>query len=89
MKICAYAYSSNIMSAWALENVDIKRVMSAAASIATLTWHDLEPNMLNEQFLVPMANLIICFELNFSIFIFQGRRKQMNFGEGGLATVKT
>ena len=51
-----------------LENVDLKRVMSAAASIATLIWHDLEPNMQDEQFLVPMANLIICFQLNFAIF---------------------
>ena len=45
-----------------------KRAMSAAASIATLTWHDLEPNMQDEQFFVPMANLIVCFQLNFAIF---------------------
>ena len=30
----------------------------------TLTWHDLEPNMLDEQLLVPIANLNFCFELN-------------------------
>ena len=29
-----------------------KRAMSAAASIATLTWHDLEANMQDDQFLV-------------------------------------
>ena len=63
-----YAQSSNLILAWALENVDLKRVMSATVSIATLTWHDLELNMLDEQYLavVPMANLILCFELNFS-----------------------
>ena len=44
------------------------RATSAAASIATLTWHNLEPNMQDEQFLVPMANLILCFQLNFAIF---------------------
>ena len=59
---------SNGVSARALENVDPKRVMSTAASIATLTWHDLEPKMLDEQFLVPMVNLILCFKLNFAIF---------------------
>ena len=58
-----------VVSARALENVDlIKRVMSTAASIATLTWHDLQPKMLDEQFLVPMASLILCFKLNFAIF---------------------
>ena len=57
--------SSNVVSARALEN---ERVMSTAASIATLTWHDLEPKILDEQFLVPMANLILCFKLNFAIF---------------------
>ena len=45
-----------------------KRAMSAAALIASLTWHDLEPNMLDVQFLVSMANLILCFKLNFAIF---------------------
>ena len=69
MKTRAYVHSSNVVSArGALENVDLKRVMSAAASIATLIWHDLEPNMQDEQFLVPMAKLIICFQLNFGIF---------------------
>ena len=48
----------NLCSARALENADLKRVMSAAVSIATLTWHDLALNMQDEQFLVPMANLI-------------------------------
>ena len=43
-----------------------KRAMSAAASIANLTWHELEPNMQGEQFLVPMANLILCFQSNFA-----------------------
>ena len=42
-----------LCSARALENADLKRVMSAAVSIATPTWHDLEPNMQDEQFLVP------------------------------------
>ena len=68
MKTRAYVHSSNVVSARALENVDLKRVMSAAASIATLIWHDLEPNMQGEQFLVPMANLINCLQLNFGIF---------------------
>ena len=68
MKTRAYVHSSNIVLAWALEKVDLKRVMSTAASIATLTWHDLEPNMLDEQFLMPMANLILCFKLHFAIF---------------------
>ena len=69
MKTRAHVHSSNIVLVWTLENVDLKKVMSAAASIATLTWHDLEPNMLqDEQFLAPMANLILCLELNFSIF---------------------
>ena len=45
-----------------------KRVISAAALIASLTWHDLELNMLDVQFLVSMANLILCFKLNFAIF---------------------
>ena len=60
--------SSNVVSARALEKVGLKRVMSTAASIATLTWHDLEPKVLDEQFLVPMANLILCFKLNFAAF---------------------
>ena len=68
MKTHAYVHSPNVVSARAIENVDLKRAMSPAASIATLTWHDLEPNMQNEQFLVPMANLIFCFQLNFAIF---------------------
>ena len=59
--ICPLPHSSNVVSARALENVDLKRVISAAVSIATLIWHDLEPNMQDKQFLVPMANLIICF----------------------------
>ena len=59
--ICPLLHSSNVVSARALENVDLKRVISAAVSIATLIWHDLEPNMQDKQFLVPMANLIICF----------------------------
>ena len=42
--------------------------MSVAAWIATLTWHDLEANIQDEQFHVPTANLILCFELNFAIF---------------------
>ena len=50
--------SSNVVSARAID-IDPKRVMSTAASIATLTWHDLEPKILDEQFLVPMANLIL------------------------------
>ena len=66
MKTCAYVHSSNVVSAWALENVDLKRVISAAVSIATLIWHDLEPNMQDNQFLVPIANRIICFQLNFA-----------------------
>ena len=45
MKTRAYVYSSNVVSARALETV----------SIATLIWHDLEPNMQDKQFLVPMA----------------------------------
>ena len=56
------------MSARALENIDLKRVMSAAASIATLIWHDLGTKMQDEQFLVPMTNLILCFQLKFVIF---------------------
>ena len=63
MKTRAYVHSSNVVSARALENADLKRVISAAVSIATLIWHDLEPNMQDKQFLVPMANLIICFYL--------------------------
>ena len=50
MKTRAYVHSSNVVSARALETV----------SIATLIWHDLEPNMQDKQFLVPMANLILC-----------------------------
>ena len=69
MKTLAYVYSSNMVLAWALENVDLKRVMSTTASIATLTWRDLEPNMLDEQFFVPMANLIPCFKLNFALLL--------------------
>ena len=42
-----------------------KRAMLAAASIANLTWHELEPNMQGEQFFVPMANLILCFQSKF------------------------
>ena len=45
MKTRAYVHSSNVVSARALENVVLKRVISAAVSIATLIWHDLEPNM--------------------------------------------
>ena len=56
--------------------------MSTAASIATLTLHDLEPNMLDEQFLVPMANLILCFNLNFAIFC------RYNWGKNQLYTFK-
>ena len=52
-----------VVSARALEKVDLIKRVSTAASIATLTWHDLEPKMLDEQFLVPMANLILCFKL--------------------------
>ena len=51
MKTRAYVHSSKVVSAWALENVDLKRVISAAVSIATLVWHDLEPNMQDKQFL--------------------------------------
>ena len=51
MKTRAYVHSSNVVIARALETV----------SIATLIWHDLEPNMQDKQFLVPMANLILCF----------------------------
>ena len=40
--------SSNVLSAWALENVDLETVMSTAASIATLTWYDLEPKMVDK-----------------------------------------
>ena len=58
----------HVVSARALENVGLKRVISAAVSIATLIWHDLEPNMQDKQFLVSMANLILCFQLNFAIF---------------------
>ena len=61
MKTRAYVHSSKVVSARALENVDLKRVISAAVSIATLIWHDLEPNMQDKQFLLPMANLILCF----------------------------
>ena len=62
MKTRAYVHSSNVVSARrALENVGLKRVISAAVSIATLIWHDFEPNMQDKQFLVPMANLILCF----------------------------
>ena len=69
MKTCAYVHRQmSCHAARALENVGLKRVMSTAASIATLTWHDLEPKMLDEQFLVPMANLILCFKLNFAVF---------------------
>ena len=68
MKTCAYVHSSNVVSARALENVDLKRVISAAVSIATLIWHDLEPNMQDKQFLVPTANRILYFQLNFAIF---------------------
>ena len=68
MKTRAHVHSSNVVSARALENVDLKRVISAAVSIATLIWHDLEPNMQDKQFLMPMANLILCFQLNFAIF---------------------
>ena len=68
MKTRAYVHSSNVVSARALENVDLKRVISAAVSIATLIWHDLEPNMQDKQFLMPMANRILCFQLNFAIF---------------------
>ena len=60
MKTRAYVHSSNVVSARELENVDLKRVISAAVSIATI-WHDLEPNMQDKQFLVPMANLILSF----------------------------
>ena len=51
MKTRAYVHSSKVVSARALENVDLKRVISAAVSIATLVWHDLEPNMQVKQFL--------------------------------------
>ena len=51
MKTRAYVHSSKVVSARALENVDLKRVISAAVSIATLVWHDLEPNMQHKQFL--------------------------------------
>ena len=51
MKTRAYVHSSKVVSARALENVDLKRVISAAVSIATLVWHDLEPNMQDKQFL--------------------------------------
>ena len=61
MKTRAYVHSSNVVSARALENVDLRRVISAAVSIATLIWHDLEPNMQDKQFLVPMANLMLYF----------------------------
>ena len=63
MKTRVYVHSSNVVSARALENVGLERVISfsAAVSIATLIWHDLEPNMQDKQFLVPMANLILCF----------------------------
>ena len=44
MKTRAYVHSSNVVSARALETV----------SIATLIWHDLEPNMQDKQFLVTM-----------------------------------
>ena len=63
MKTRAYVHSPNVVSARTLENADLKRVISAAVSIATLIWHDLEPNMQDKQFLLPMANLIICFYL--------------------------
>ena len=51
MKARAYVHSSKVVSARALGNVDLKRVISAAVSIATLVWHDLEPNMQDKQFL--------------------------------------
>ena len=51
MKTRAYVHSSNVVSARTLETV----------SIDTLIRHDLEPNMQDKQFLVPMANLILCF----------------------------
>ena len=51
MKTRACVHSSNVVIARALETV----------SIATPLWHDLEPNMQDKQFLVPMANLILCF----------------------------
>ena len=51
MKTRAYVHSSKVVSARALENVDLKRVISAAVSIATLLCHDLEPNMQDKQFL--------------------------------------
>ena len=38
------------MSVRVLENADLKRMMSTAASMLRL-WHDLEPNMQDEQFL--------------------------------------
>ena len=64
----AYIHSSNVVSARALENVGLERVIAAAVSIATLIWHNLEPGMQDKQFLVPIANLILCFQLNFAIF---------------------
>ena len=69
MKTRAYAivHSSKIVSSVDTQKGQ-KRVMSRAAFIATLTWHNLEPNILDEQFLVPIANLILYLELNFAIF---------------------
>ena len=42
--------------------------MSATASIATLYMARFGTKHAGRQFLMPMANLIICFQLNFAIF---------------------
>ena len=68
MKTRAFVHSSNVVSAQALENVDLKGRCQLLHRLLLFTWYDLEPNMQDEQFLVPMANLILSFQLNFAIF---------------------
>ena len=68
MKTRAYVHPSNVVSARALDNVDLKGRCQLPHRLLLFTWHDLEPNMQDEQFLVPMAKLILCFQLNFAIF---------------------
>ena len=61
----------------ALENVDLKGRCHLPHRLLLLLhgmiWNQL--NMQDEQFLVPMANLILCFQLNFAIFCGHIRQK--------------
>ena len=61
---CQYVHSSKIVLACTLENVNVKRVMLAAASIATLTWHDLELNTISRAYVKPYSlfNFVIFYE---------------------------